>query len=80
MLARREARLLRSLGTRFFLGSGPSHSRWFKEQQTTAFAHLLRRLRLPVTLRLEPAAKGQYAAQLDAGLRWALARGPGNRR
>lgn len=71
-LAQREAPLLRARGTRFFLGSGPSHSHWFKEQQTLDFAALLRRLRLPLTLVLEPTSKGQYALQLEAGLRWAL--------
>lgn len=76
-LVRQEAPLLRAAGTRFFVGSGPTHSHWFKEQQTLDFAALLRRLHLPVTLLLEPAKKGQYAAQLDAGLRWALPPGTG---
>lgn len=72
-LVRREAGLLRTDGTRFFVGSGPTHSHWFNEQQTVDFAALLRRLGLPVTLLLEPQKKGMYAAQLEAGLRWAMA-------
>jgi hypothetical protein len=68
-----EAPLLRRLDTRFFVGSGPTHSHWFKEQQTVAFARLSERLRLPVTLRLVPTRHGEWREQLLAGLRWALA-------
>lgn len=72
-LASARVALLRRLGTRFFLGSGPTHSHWFTEQQTIDFAAELRRLRLPATMLLVPSAKGQYATQLEAGLRWAVA-------
>jgi poly(3-hydroxybutyrate) depolymerase len=72
-LAPREAALLRRLGTRFYLGSGPTHSHWFKEQQTVDFAAELRRLGLPVTLQLFPTRKGEWRSQFEAGLRWALA-------
>jgi S-formylglutathione hydrolase FrmB len=72
LLLAERAPLLRDLGTRFFVGSGPSHSHWFKEQETVAFAGELRRLALPHTLVLEPSDRGQYAEQLDAGLSWAL--------
>ncbi len=72
-LAVAKATLLRRLGTRFFLASGPTHSHWFKEQQTIDFAAELRRLHLPAMLLLEPSPRGQYAAQLEAGLRWAIA-------
>jgi hypothetical protein len=67
-----EARLLRQLGTRFFLGSGPTHSHWFKEEATLAFASRLRALHLPVTLDLVPTRQGEWRDQLDAGLRWAF--------
>lgn len=63
---------LRRLGVRFYLGSGPTHSHRFSEQETIDFAAQLRRLGVPVTLRLVLTAKGQYRDQLEAGLRWAL--------
>ncbi len=67
-----EAALLRRLGTRFFLGSGPSHSHWFKESETVDFAARLRALHLGVTLQLVPTRQGEWSEQLVAGLRWAL--------
>ncbi len=70
----REASLLRRLATRFFLGSGPSHSHWFKERDTIDFAATLRRLGLQVTLRLFPSRKGEWLGQLQAGLEWAFGR------
>jgi len=72
LLIRAEAPLLRRLGTRFFLGSGPTHSHWFKEQETVDFASRLRALRLPVTLDLVAERRGGWIEQLTAGLRWAL--------
>jgi len=71
-LVRGEARLLRRLGLRFFLGSGPTHSHWFTEQATLDFASRLRALRLPVMLKLVPTRQGEWRDQLLAGLRWAL--------
>jgi len=73
LLAPRQAGLLRRLGTRFYLSSGPTHSHLFKAQQTSAFAALLGRLHLPVTLRLFPTRKGEWRGQFDAGLEWAFA-------
>jgi poly(3-hydroxybutyrate) depolymerase len=67
-----KAPLLRSLRTRFFLGSGPTHSHWFKEQETIDFARRLRGLQLPVTLYLVPTRKGEWYEQFVAGLRWAV--------
>lgn len=68
-----EAASLRRRGTRFYLGSGPTHSHWFKEQQTVDFAAELKHLGLPVTLQLFPTRKGEWRGQFEAGLRWALA-------
>ena len=76
LIAPREAPLLRRLGTRFYLGSGPTHSHWFKEQQTVDFAAALKRLGLPVTLQLVPTRKGEWRGQFEAGLRWAFGRRP----
>jgi hypothetical protein len=64
--------LLRRLGVRFFLGSGPTHSHWFTEQETIDFAKRLRRLRLPVTLYLVATREGEWYEQFVAGLRWAV--------
>jgi poly(3-hydroxybutyrate) depolymerase len=66
------APMLRDLGTRFFLGSGPNHSHWFKEQETLDYAARLRRLHLPVTLALFPTRQGEWFDQLRAGLAWAF--------
>ena len=71
-LAPAEARELRRARTRFFLSSGPTHSHWAKEEQTIAFAQELRLLALPVTLELFPSRRGEWTAQIDAGLRWAF--------
>ena len=71
-LIRREAPLLRLLGTRFFLscGTGDRHTAAF----AVAFAHELRGLRLPYALALRPGAhNGRFwLAQLPDALRYAL--------
>jgi hypothetical protein len=68
----RKAGLLRRLGTRFYLGTGPTHSHWFKQQATVDFAARLRMLGFPVTLQLFPTRKGEWRGQFEAGLRWAF--------
>jgi S-formylglutathione hydrolase FrmB len=72
LLAAEHATVLRRLGTRFFVGSGPSHSHWFTEQESVDFAHELQRLGLRHTLVLESDRSHQYGLQLSAGLVWAL--------
>lgn len=72
LLARAQAPALRELGTRFFVSSGPAHSHWFKPAQTVRFAAELRTLRLSPRLQLVSSAHGEWRAQLDAGLTWAL--------
>jgi S-formylglutathione hydrolase FrmB len=72
LLAAERAPMLRRLGTRFFIGSGPSHSHWFKESESIDFAHELQRLGLTHTLVLEPDRNEQYGLQLGTGLEWAL--------
>jgi len=57
---------------RFFLSSGPSHSHWFRPSETWSFARLLRRDGLAVTTLAYPVARGEWQAQLDAGLAWAF--------
>ena len=58
--------------TRFFLSTGPAHSHWFKPAQTIDFARELSKLGVTVELLQVPVAKGEYTAQLAAGLAWAL--------
>jgi len=72
LLIRREEPALRVLGVRFFLSSGPAHSHWFRPQATVAFARELHTLGVPVALRLYTSARGQWSAQLEDGLTWAL--------
>ncbi len=75
LLAVEKTSQLKALGTRFFVGSGPSHSHWFKESETVAFAHELGRLGIPHRIYLVAGERGQYARQLAAGLVWALPAG-----
>jgi enterochelin esterase-like enzyme len=72
LLARAGAAGLRRLGTRFFVSSGPAHSHWFRPAQTVRFAAELRSLGLTPQLQLVPSEHGEWRAQLDAGLAWAL--------
>ena len=73
LLARRERPLLRRLGTRFFLSTGPAHSHWFRPAQTAAFARELTALGLSVRTLTLATARGEWRSQVDAGLAWALA-------
>jgi enterochelin esterase-like enzyme len=71
-LARSERAALVRAGTRFFVSTGPAHSHWFTPAATIAFARELHRLGLPVTTYVHPAKTGEWTAQVDAGLLWAL--------
>ncbi len=71
-LARTQADVLRGEGVRFFLSTGPAHSHWFRPSETLAFTRELRGLGLPVEFRSYAVRKGEYAAQLAAGLAFAL--------
>ncbi len=57
---------------RFFLSTGPGHSHWFKPEQTLAFARELRRLGVTASYHAYANARGDWRAQLDTGLTWAL--------
>jgi len=72
-LVRADAAALRQAGMRFFVSTGPNHSHWIRPASTVAFANELSELGLPVRLMRYPSAKGEWRAQLDAGLDWALA-------
>jgi enterochelin esterase-like enzyme len=67
-----EGRLVRTLGTRFFLSSGPGHGH-VTPAQTIRFARLLRGRRLPYRLELLVRKRGTWERQLVDGLRWAFA-------
>ena len=71
-LVRGERRLLARYPTRFYLSTGPLHSHWAKPAQTIAFAAELRGLGLRYTLRVFRDKKGEWRAQLDDGLSFAL--------
>jgi enterochelin esterase-like enzyme len=75
-LARSEVRELRRLGTRFFVSTGPLHSREIVPASSRAFAAHLRSLGLAVEYRTFPTLKREWRNQLDAGLTWALRRTP----
>ena len=73
-LVRSEAPALRAGGIRFFVSTGPYHSHWILPSGTRAFASELRRLGVDVAYRAFSDSRGEWRAQLDAGLGWALAR------
>ncbi len=66
------ARTLRRDHTRFFLSTGPGHSHWFKPRQTLEFARELRNLGVPASYHAYANARGEWRAQFDTGLAWAL--------
>lgn len=72
VLLDQESGLLARLGTRFFLSSGPYHSHWFRPAETRSFASALAQLGLPVQTLFYDAPRGEWRAQLDAGLSWAF--------
>ncbi|HVC87954.1 MAG TPA: alpha/beta hydrolase-fold protein [Gaiellaceae bacterium] len=67
---------LRRDRTRFFLSSGPAHSHWFKPAQTSAFAHELRGVGVPVSYHFYSQTHGEWRSQVDTGLAWALRLAP----
>jgi enterochelin esterase-like enzyme len=76
MLVRARTPILRRLGVRFFLSTGPGHGK-VQRADTVSFAHELRALGIRHRLELFRAGRGVWERQLAAGLRWALA--PSNR-
>ena len=63
---------LRSDGVRFFLSTGPSHSRWEKPIETIDFGRALRRAGLPVTVMRFKLLRHHWEHESRAGLRWAF--------
>lgn len=72
LLAPAEAAALRHDRVSFFLSTGPNHSHWFKGTQTTQLRLLLRRLGLRASGFTYGARRGEWRAQVDAGLVWAF--------
>lgn len=72
LLAHTRARTLRADRTRFFVSTGPYHSHWFRPAATLSFARELRGLRLPVRLQTVTGRKGEWRAQMAAGLTFAF--------
>ena len=67
-----EQPLLSRVKTRFFVSTGPPHSRWAPPSQTIDYAGQLRALGLRYTLRIYTDKQGEWRNQFDDGLRWAL--------
>jgi enterochelin esterase-like enzyme len=72
IVARREAAVLRSDATRFFLSTGPAHSKSINPAQTLAFTRELHSLGLATLYHRYDARKGAWRRQFDTGLIWAL--------
>ena len=66
------AATLRRDHTRFFLSTGPGHSHWFKPEQTLSFARELHELGVAASYHVYSEARGEWRAQFDTGLTWAL--------
>ena len=71
-LLKADEQVLTRVGTRFFVSTGPPHSRWAPPSQTLDYASLLRALGFRYTLRVYASRQGEWRNQLDDGLTWAL--------
>jgi len=74
LLVRAQRAALANAGTRFFVSTGPAHSRWAPPAATIAYARELRNNGLACALRVYPSRAGAWSRQLADGLRWALGR------
>jgi enterochelin esterase-like enzyme len=61
-------------GMRFFLSTGPYHSHWIQPAETEMFARSLAGAGVQVHTYVYDRLKGEWRAQFDAGLTWALRR------
>ena len=61
-------------GWRFFLSTGPYHSHWIQPAETRTFARSLAAAGVRVRTFFYDRLKGEWRAQFDAGLTWALGR------
>jgi enterochelin esterase-like enzyme len=74
VLVPQEAANLRAHGVRFFVSTGPAHSHWIPNGASQQFARELQALGVRTTYRSYASSRGQWRAQLDAGLEWAFGR------
>ena len=74
LILRADAAPLRRLGIRFFLSTGPPHSRWEKPSETIGFGRALNRAGLPVTVLRFKVLAHHWERESRAGLRWAFGR------
>ena len=72
-----EHSLLAQEKTRFFVSTGPPHSRWAPPADTVAYGNELRAVGLAYTLRIYAGHRGEWSRQVADGLQWAL--GPPSR-
>jgi len=72
LLLKSKARLLRRLGIRLFVSTGPAHSHLLPPAESAAIAREARALRVPVTYERFTSRKGHWRAEFHAGLRWAF--------
>jgi len=61
-------------GMRFFLSTGPYHSHWIQPAETRTFARSLTAAGVLVRTYFYNQLKGEWRAQFDVGLTWALHR------
>jgi enterochelin esterase-like enzyme len=71
-LLKAEVPRLKSDGTKFFLSTGPPHSRWEKPGETLAFGRALSRDGLPVRVVKLDSLVNHWQRESEAGLRWAF--------
>jgi enterochelin esterase-like enzyme len=72
LLLRNRAPLLRRLGMRLFVSTGPSHSVLAPPAESAAIAREAQRLHVPVSYQVFASQRGHWRAELHAGLRWAF--------
>jgi hypothetical protein len=73
LLLSREAGLLRRLRVRFFVSTGPAHSRWAAPKESAAFARAASAAGIPTTYRFFGSRRGHWGAEFHAGLCWSFA-------
>jgi len=74
LLVRTKRAALARARTRFFVSTGPPHSRWAPPAATIRYARELREAGLRCVLRVYSSRAGAWSRQLADGLRWALQR------
>ena len=76
LLVARDFAAIRRARLRFYVSTGPTHDHVIPSSETIAFANLLHRLRIPVSLSTYRLRRGEWRAQVQAGLTWAFGSTP----